>query len=315
MDAYPVKFDFGREVLSWLEGLGLGQAMYVLMRIAKIFKFAEENVDFFQGCGLYAAGSSLKGGTFNDIDLVLTGLDFRAVVSYDKVFLMDPETLIEKKIVVEPELFVIIDKDEEGRPKILKPIMDVECDDLLILSQQWSHMGLTHNGKRYDYDFREHAWLSLDLFGYCSGHGRASSFIKEIYQLLNPGDEFSRNLCHPFERYGSDAGPFLVYRISTKDLEEDLPVAKGSVIEEMKPIDLSIHAENLRREDWKNHQSRLKLPYLTLKEWSETSRVRRVITELDYPDFIDPNGIERAKWHPMTMHTYYPDEIPEAIEI
>lgn len=312
MDTCLEKFNFGREIASWLKSLGHDQAMHVMTCIAKILKFAEENEEFFQGCGLYVVGSSLRGGNFNDIDLVLAGLDFRAVVSYDKIFLMDPETLIKERVLVEPQLFVVLDKNEEGKPKIMKPIMEMESNDLLTCALQFSHMGLEHNGKKYDYNFEEHAWLSLDLFGFCSSHARTSDFVKRLHEFLNPDDKFFKKLGRPFDRYGSATGPFLVYSVCI-ERKSDLPVAEGSIIEEVKPIDLSVHAENLQRRAWKELQSSLRLPYLTLKEWPETSKVRRTVTDLEYPVFIDPNGINRAEWNLMSLHTYCPEEPPEVI--
>ncbi|OGI26170.1 MAG: hypothetical protein A3J76_01840 [Candidatus Moranbacteria bacterium RBG_13_45_13] len=316
MDAYPVKFDIGREVAAWLEGLGYNQAVHVLTWVAKLLKFAEENMEFFQGCGLYVTGSSLRGNNFNDIDLVLAGLDFRAVVDYDQVFLMDPEKLIEKKILVEPNFFVVIDSDKQSGVTALKPIMEAKDNNLLTWVHQFNHAGMEHKGKEYYYNFREFGDIASNLTGYCSGRAGPSDLTKAINKLFNPADEFSWNLSHPFDHYGFDGRqPFLVYCIRQGEEESNLPVAEGTVIEEgVKPIETSIHAENLRREAWKDQQRSLRLPYLTLKEWPEVGRARRIMTNLEYPDFIDPSGIKRAELSPLNMGSYWPEEPAEVIE-
>lgn len=316
MNAYPVKFNFGKEVFVWVESLGQDQAVLVLTWIAKIFKFAEENPEFFQGCGLYVAGNSLRGNDFNDIDLVLVGLDFRAVVDYDKVFLMDPEAMIEKEILVEPNFFAVLDDGKESGIVVCKPIMEVKDNNLLTWVRQFNHAGMRYNGKEYYYNFREFGDIASNLTGYCSGQAGPSDLTRAINKLFNPDDEFLWNLSHPFDHYGFEGRqPFLVYRIRQGEEESNLPVAEGTVIEEgTKPIELSIHAENLRRGAWIHHQRSLRLPYLTLKEWTETSQERRIITNLQYPDFIDPAGIKRAKWSPLNMGSYWPEEPAEVIE-
>jgi len=315
MDEYPAQFDFGREVAAWLERFGHDQAMLVLTWIAKLLKFAERNSEFFQGCGLYAVGSSLRGAKFNDIDLVLVGLDFRAVVDYDQVFLMNPEMLIEKKILVEPNFFVIIDDGKESGLMVCKPIMEVKDKDIITAIHKFNHAGMEYKGKEYYYNFRDFGDIASDLTGYCSGQAGPSDLTKSIYKLFNPDDEFSWNLSHPFDHYGfDDRQPFLVYCIRQGEEENDLPIAEGTVIEEgVKPIEISVHAENLRREAWKEYQRSLRLPYITLKEWLETGRERKIITNLEYPDFIDPDGIKRAERSPLNMGSYWPEEPAEII--
>lgn len=126
MDTYLEKLGLRKEVFFWLEKIGRSQAMYVLACVAKLLKFAEQEEAFFQGCGLYVAGSSLTKDDFNDIDIVLVGLDFRAVVSYSKIFLMDPETLVKEGVLVQPQLFLNVGEDKNNGQTTLVPISDVK---------------------------------------------------------------------------------------------------------------------------------------------------------------------------------------------
>ncbi len=309
MNTYLTRFGFGGEVMSWLEKLSCGQARHILSCIAKVLEFSEKNKDFFQGCGLYVVGSSLTGG-FNDVDIVIVGLDFRAVVSYDKIFLMDPETLIQEEVLVEPRLFLITKEDENGEPMILEPVTGVKNPDFSTSLEAWGRMGLEHNGIRYDYNIERFICHSLDLTGFCSYHAWPSSLTKEMNKLLYfPEDELSLNA--PFDNYGFDGiESFLVYRFPIEN-QINLPGVKNSVLEEVKPIDFCIHAENLQREEWKRHQRSLGLPYLALKEWPRTSLNRKIITELDHPRFIDPNGIKRATTDSMFFSSFYPEKTPD----
>src|SRR3989338_1027742 len=58
-------------------------------------KYFSEHSNFFRNCGFYVVGSSLVRPDFDDIDLVLVGLDFREVFSYTDAFL-DPDKLSEE---------------------------------------------------------------------------------------------------------------------------------------------------------------------------------------------------------------------------
>lgn len=312
MDAYLTKFGFGREIISWLERFNKSQAIHILGCLSKILKFAEKNEDFFQGCGLYAVGSSLRGD-FNDIDIVIAGLDFRAVVSYDKIFLMDPETLISEEIIVEPRLFLIVNEGEDGESMILEPVTEVKDPDWCTSIEAFGRMGLEHKGIRYDYNIENFVCHSLTLDGFCSYHAHPSALTKEISKLFYCNEDASLN--SPFDNYGFwGTESFLVYRVSIR-VEDNLPGAKHSIIEEVKPIDLCVHSENLHRDGWKRHQDSLGLPFLTLKEWPQRNQVRKIITKLDYPRFIDPFGIKRAKVDMMFFCSYRPDEGPETIDI
>ena len=65
-----------------------------------VINFSSRYKKFFSSCGLYQVGSSVAG-EHNDIDVVLAGLDFRAVASYDGVYLKDAETLVKRGFAVE----------------------------------------------------------------------------------------------------------------------------------------------------------------------------------------------------------------------
>lgn len=316
MNANLVEYDFGREVVSWLERVGYHQAMYILRCVAKVFKFAEAKEDFFRGCGLYAVGSSLHKENFNDIDLVIAGLDFRAVVSYDKIFLMDPETLIKEGVLVKPQHFLVIENEESAEPEIHQPVTSIQNPDFITFLHAFNRFGLSHNGVEYDYNFEEHGWLSGTLHGYCSNQARPSSLIKQINELFNPDDAFSLN--HPFDNYGFEGNQSsIVYRFSVPAENDNLPGVRNSILSLIKPVEISIHAENLYREAWKKHQVSSKLPYLTLREWpsKNSGRERKIITDLSYPRFIDPNGEKRAQADWIFLSSYCPDETPDEVDI
>lgn len=238
----------------------------------------------------------------------------RAVVSYDKIFLMDPETLIKEEILVEPQCFVIIKKDENGEPTVLEAVTETEISDLLTGLEAWGRIGLKHEGANYDYNLERCGMYSLDLSGYCSNHAWSSKLVDEMYGMFHLPDDYL--LSHPFDNYGFEGEQsFLVYRFPIAAAKSNLPGAKGSVILEVKPIDFCVHAENLQLEAWKKHQASLGLLYLTLREWPKTSAIRKIITELDYPRFIDPEGVMRARWDPMFSNSFRPEEAPEIIDV
>ena len=299
MESNLAKLGFNEEIVSWLRSLGNAQMMRVLEFIATIFKFAEKKKEFFQGCGLYVVGSSLKGGGFNDVDIVLVGLDFRAVVRYDRIFLMDPEILIQKEILVEPCCFLVIKEEEGDYPEVLKPTTDPDASENI---EAWGRMGLEHKGLRYDYNIDRLMGKSLSLEGYCSYHAWPSSFIEKICKLYNLVPSY------PFDHYGfNGTQSFLVYRLWKKSGDNDKLSVKNSNVDDLRPIDFCIHAENLYREDWKKHQRFIGLDYLVFKEWPQTCSERKIITELDYPRFIDPKGKKRAKWDSMFASGFQPD--------
>ncbi len=125
---------------KWLESLP-EPLQYEVSEIMKISKhYFQENSSFFRNCGFYVVGSSLVRPDFEDIDLVLVGLDFREVFQYTEAFL-DPQKLSEGtkreaeengesighysifQIENKPELYRLKDKIGEVLPQY-------QCDDM-----------------------------------------------------------------------------------------------------------------------------------------------------------------------------------------
>ncbi len=308
---------FKKEAGLWLESLEREQALFCVNNITKILAFAEKNKAFFQGCGLYIVGSSLKNNQeFNDIDVVLVGLDFRAIVAYDKIFLMDPKTLIEKEVLVEPRLFSILKGDKDD-PEVIKPVTQCSDADDEYNWEAYGRMGLEYNGILYDYNIEECAWEALNLIGYCSYHAKSSPLMQDLNESFssekNDGLDTSW-FNDPFENYSF--GPkmsFLVYRFSI-GINTDLPTVHAK-LQDIKPIDFCIHTENLQLEEWKRYQQALNLSYVMLKEWPQKSNVRKIITDLEYPSFIDPNGVNRVRPDLQWMPMYKPKKAIKIIDI
>lgn len=87
---------------TWLKQLSDSRRNEVESFLECIVKISQEEMfkSYFRTCGLYAVGSSVKSQEGRDIDITLVGLDFTSVFDYSKVFLQDPDALIEEEIVV-----------------------------------------------------------------------------------------------------------------------------------------------------------------------------------------------------------------------
>lgn len=319
----PRSVGIGEEAGKWLESFDSRQAASIVRCVSKIVHFADKNyAKFFQGCGLYVVGSSLRMGECNDIDLVLVGLDFRAVVNYNKIFLMDPKALIEAGFLGEPQEFFIERNSALCNTDVLKPISRMmDSENGAISDHAYCLQGMMYDGKVYDYIGNPTRGASMTLAGECSNYAWPSTLIEALCQQLGVDisadvnisidDEIHRKVTRPFCNYGfGGQQAFLVHRIRVEDFSEnpdgDYPVALNTL--QLKPIDVCVHAENLRREAWERHQRDLDLPYLRLFAWDDDPNAeRKIITHQEYPEFIDPNGEERAKRHKMFEASYKPD--------
>jgi|GEM_PF-4331044 len=67
---------------EWLKGLKPGIREDTSRIVDICVKYFKDKEYFFRSCGFYVVGSSLVRKDFNDIDLVLVGLDFRQVFDY-----------------------------------------------------------------------------------------------------------------------------------------------------------------------------------------------------------------------------------------
>jgi len=207
---------------DWLSNTG--RANDVLQTIYEVVEFSKgKYTPFFQNCGLYACGSSLTQENPSDIDLVLVGLDFRAIAEYDKVFLQDPKTLIEKEIVIPPKLarqrgvvnpmtFTIGedgmksawhplprapgDREEPYDPNEPKKLRDnqpikgelVEPDKLEDLDDIHQSMlaGIEHEGQYWAYNFQLGiaGSTALSLDNYCLRQGACTDLVHDFHKAV-----------------------------------------------------------------------------------------------------------------------------------
>jgi hypothetical protein len=311
------------------------RAIDVVKLVSYILEFSKGRYSkFFQNCGLYAVGSSLERENPNDIDIVLVGLDFRAVAEYDKVFLQDPETLIEKKIVITPELArkrgvispLVFSIGQTGMESVWHPLPEapkkqpqanrpgsgalqaepLQQDRMEELPEhiQFMLMGIEHRGASWAFNYQMAMANStaMTLDHYCQRQGKTSKLASALLDRACSafGQDLSMSFASPFEPYFHEPEYYLTVRAQIH--ERKCPVWKKSSFDNCQclPIDLMIHAENLHTKFWKEHQQTTRSPYLCLHEWEKAEEMseRPTITKLAQPQFIDPQGKERAKWHP-----------------
>ena len=301
----------------WFANLPAPCRRYVQQSIDIAVEFSKgEYSEFFQNCGLYAVGSSLEKDSPNDVDIVLVGLDFRAVAEYDKVFLQDPETLIDEEIVIEPTLarelgttspFVFVG-GPDGLKSMAHSLPEKEdpgnLDDLSIPEQYMLH-GMEYGGKKWCYNIQKGMAVgtALNLENYCLRRGKSSRLVDDLHGYIASsfGHDPRWRILTPFEPYFHPRDWFLTLSFNVHT--DWCPTRENAFKEEecsCVPLDLIVHAENLHVVNWKNHQEATNFPYIPLHEWPDADKVsdRPVLTDLPHPVFIDPEGVNRVKWDP-----------------
>lgn len=261
--------------------------------VRELLAFSQgEYARFFQGCGLYHVGSSLNSASYNDVDIVIAGMDFRAVIEYDKIFLQDPETLIAQEIVVEPYRFLVEATDEKGEPTVLTPTTDKPDADPV-----WAFMlrGIEHEGKVYDYNNARFAGEGLSLDSFCSYHARPSKLVRAFEEHVRRMPANVQGADNPFEPYSHNTTKFIVTRTGILPrirYRSNLPVRTDVPDTEVRipPIDFMFHAQNLHKSAWEERQRELSLPFNMIYEWPALPDSRPVITDLPLPGFVDENG-------------------------
>ena len=283
---------------EWLQRFNKSQRGFVQKCIDSAVEFSKGDYErFFKGCGLYAVGSSTIRKPHNDVDIVLVGLDFRAAVEYDKIFLRDPETLIREEIVVRPYKFHIIKDGEEDGKMVLRPVSQDGGLGSLLSS------GIEHKGQRYDYD-SDRLWTdALSLRNYCDRHASPSELVVRLRNFLKTKmNSMIFGISNPFEPYANifcedpnnKEKYFLVTRFQIYPLDPsssaNLPVP-GDFSLPFPPIDFIVHTENLTLDSWIDYQRKANLPFVPLHTWEHTySGQRPVLTNLNLPSFINPDG-------------------------
>ncbi|MBW2995261.1 hypothetical protein KY312_02825 [Candidatus Woesearchaeota archaeon] len=301
---------------SWLKSLPEYQKKRVDDCINRVIEFSKgEYNDFFRNCGLYAIGSSVEKSNPNDTDIVLVGLDFRAVIEYNKIFLQDPETLVKEKIVIpvdEARRFGTkkifggmraITSEGIEKPKIHSlpesPDYDADSIDDLNPIDQFMLAGIEYNNQYWCYNIQRLGDDALTLHNYCLYEGKPSNIVKRLHETIAAEKYIWYDLLHPFEPYFHPKDWFLTcsFKIHHDRCEADILKEKKCICV---PLDFIVHAENLHVPHWKQHQKHTGFPFIPLYEWPDADKVvenRPIITQLPYHEAIDPNGIERVKWH------------------
>ncbi|PIN86010.1 hypothetical protein COV19_06670 [Candidatus Woesearchaeota archaeon CG10_big_fil_rev_8_21_14_0_10_44_13] len=310
---YKEKREIPLEGLAWLNFLPKNQRHFVKDCIDSVIGFSKGSYKpFFQNCGLYAVGSSITSPHHNDVDLVLVGLDFRAIIEYNKAFLMDPEYLIEKGILTEPHAFEVL-KEENGEPTLLRPISQTD---------HWEargRKGVMYKGRIYDYNVDRFLLGGLDLNSCLANESDASDLVYNLRKHLAKDMGMAVSDLHgPFEQYFHCeewflTTPFVLYPVKGTggpiELTDSIFPDDEDLNLPFPPIHFIFHTENLHVSSWKEHQKRYNLPYMTLYEWpmaGQNVENRPVLTHLELPDFIDPEGIERVKWNPFFSYLKEP---------
>ena len=223
----------------------------------------QQTIDYFHDawikalnvCGFYLVWSTLTSATPNDIDVVLVGLDFRKIFSYDGVFLWDPAALVEHNVVVP--------LDHQG-------------------AYSWPNLWNTVclEGKEYAYNTWTLSWKYYDTVKTnCRSCSELSPFVADLFLKL-----------------GSDTSPLDYDPLHPYACEDDKYIVVQCMVGKM--INFIIHAENLLVESWKRHQEEAGKVFVALCEWPSVE-IEAVVNRpwfwgIEYPDFIDWKGKERA---------------------
>jgi hypothetical protein len=253
------------EYLSWLGSSNSKEVSRFCDDVVKFSKIKKWE-PYFHGCGLYAVGSSLQRDNWRDIDLVLVGLDFRAVFSYDGVFLEDGKTLLEKGLIVAKE-------NAEWYPR---------GNEFMDITQ------FEYEGKEYLFNIHhpdvnwDSAGMLLNLYDYMRRTVSSTSLLKELSKKLNK------------RHYNSISDPFDPY-----DFEGIKVLAPKIDLDSRGLIDFRIHGENLTVSGWKSVQDLMSLPFIELQSWLPLLNPleRKIITKEELPRFIDSQGKMHATNH------------------
>ncbi len=269
---------------AWFERIGAENSKYVNDFLKGIIEFSK-NPDYsklFRTCGLYAVGSSVMPDRdeFNDIDITLVGLEFRAIFDYNGIFLKDPETLIEEEIILPQE-----------KTELFKTLT------------HWQEF--KHKGKTYHFNPEKGGRYYGHLDSFCNSKIEGSNLIKDLYRFLerNLSCEIKDLEISPLIPYINEGADYITARLVmppslSRRFSPEFETKKLNV----STIDFLIHGENLFVPYWKeNLQKAQDLPYIILHEWEKAdSKVwfDRLIPfrklNLALPYFIDILGKKRA---------------------
>lgn len=286
-----------------------------------------EYSNFMDTCGLYLTGSALTSQIPNDADLVLVGLDFRAAIKYDKIFLQDKDELIKQGMVCEPKVFKVLEGDVDD-PSMIVSFTDLNPTHIFDAIEQAHRVAFEKDGVTYEYDKEAHYFFGgySDFEDQCKSHGHRSELVKALYAHIfkdvTPNPEW--HIGEAFEPYCYHSDRFLVIKYQWDYVRKSFLEASRNLQltpnqrQELKAIakwfekevDFIVHAENMTVSSWKVYQEQQRLPYSTIWEGSKvnSTETRPVITTLEYPDFIDPEGKSRVKNVGYARHISDPEQ-------
>lgn len=288
---------------NWLGRLPGDEALFVQYFIRRILHFSQGKYSkFFENCGLYAVGSSVSNGgqekgAHKDIDIVLAGLDFRAVIAYDGVFLMDPETLIEKEVVTPPKFFQVLEDDGNGEPTLLKPAGETE-------EYVYGYHGITYEGVVYNYNPYTFSTPPGSLEEHCLNSARLSELVTSLLQVLESDDKMRcRDYRRPFGNYAYGEGGDSYFVTTRFEIVPQVSTQESTILAipsgrrtDQTAIDFNIHAENLSVPGWETYHREEGLPFVCLHRWpGDNCSSRPILTQMCLPDFVDSEGRVRVK--------------------
>ena len=272
-DFFKRKDNLHLEAISWYLGLNNKEQQNVSSLVSSLVYFSQKEYrPYFENCALFACGSSLSGKHYNDLDLVLVGFDFRAIYKYDKVYLQDPKTLVDRRIV----------SKDITREKV-KEFPDFEIE----------YNKVNFGGEAYFYDADSHIKKVIEncnLDEYCKQFIYHSELVKSLYTQISTEtklkNSFSFSLKDVINTYFL-SNPFLITGVNLDSTNSN----------SHKGIDFIISAENLTIDSWIKNQENLELPFKLIHSWAN-SRMwgeinRNYLTQERLPDFIDGGGKTR----------------------
>ncbi len=238
--------------------------------------------------------------------------------------MQDPEALIEQKIVIPADVarmmgttspFGMMPITKDGLKSLWSSLPERPDDpdnlDDLGMIDQYMLDGIEHGGRHWCYNVQKGmaGGQALSLNNYCLREGSSTPLVGNFHRDI-AGERYGFGcdahhwrLLTPFEPYFHPKDWFLTmsFRLHEEGCEAREEYKRDEKDCSCLPIEVIIHAENLHTVYWKQHQQGTNFDFAALHEWPDAGNLiaeRPVITRLPHPEFVDPAGAERVKWHP-----------------